>query len=240
MDGPVTPGLLGWIYDFQNLVAGLLALGAGVLAYLAGKHQANETRAAARDQINSANQLHETERRDEAERMVNVAANTASQVQFEAAMLQRSLEITFADFGRLEEFKAAGKVPVANNLTLRIDKASRFLSEVWPRLEPTPVQISGPVGRLLVWLDDLVMRCADFRTTLESGGHMPVEVWRKEAEETITGFNDLNRAITAFFAEPSVDPAVALQTYQEARIAYAKEFPTLLKEKRSGAAAPTK
>lgn len=231
MDGPVTPGLWGWIYDFQNLAAGLLALGAGVLAYLAGKHQANETRSAARDQINSANQLHETERRDEAERMVNVAANIASQVQFEAAMLQRSFEITFTDFGRLEEFKAAGKMAVANNLTLRIDKASRFLAEVWPRLEPIPVPMSGPVGRLLIWLDDLVTRCADFRTTLESGGHMPVEVWTKEAQETITGFNDLNRAITEFFAEPSIDPAAALQAYQEARIAYARKFSSLLKKR---------
>lgn len=224
-------GWLAWLYDFQTLFAGALALLAGVLAYLAGKHQANVTRSTGEQQIKSATELHVTERRDRAEQMVNTAANIVSQIQLEAAFLRRTMEIMAVEFERVPEMRAAGKVPVAENVTHRIDKIERLLAQVWPRLEPVPIPVSGPVGRLIVWLDDLATRCADFRTTLESGGHMPAEAWKKELDEIITGLGDLDRAISAFFADPSVDPADSLKNYQDARIAYSKNYKEQLKPK---------
>jgi hypothetical protein len=229
MDGPITPGALGWLYDFQNMIAGVLALGAGVLAYLAGKHPAKVARSIAEQEIKSAADLQAVERQDRAELLVNTAANIASQIQIEAAILQKFIEMAIPELDRVAEFKAAGKKPVAENVTYRIEKIGRFLDNVWSRLEPIPVTVSGPVGRLVVWLDDLTMRCADFRTTLESDGTMPLDIWKNELQEIVAGFDDLNRAITDFFAEPSVDPAESLAKYQAARMEYVKSYQALPK-----------
>jgi hypothetical protein len=57
----------GWVYDWQTLIAGFLALTAGGLAYLVGRGQANATRCAAALQITAMNEqtavLKTTERR---------------------------------------------------------------------------------------------------------------------------------------------------------------------------------
>jgi hypothetical protein len=55
MMAPDYTGVLRWVYDWQTMIAGIVAvvgaIGGGVLAYLAGKKQADATRKSARDQI---------------------------------------------------------------------------------------------------------------------------------------------------------------------------------------------
>jgi hypothetical protein len=51
MAAPEYTGLLGWVYDWQTLLAGGAAIFGGWLAYRAGIKQATATSDAARDQI---------------------------------------------------------------------------------------------------------------------------------------------------------------------------------------------
>lgn len=208
-----------WLYrrmlEIQNYVGSMVVLFGGYLAYRGSKDQAKATLSAT-----------DAQRGYLIEQQANTAANLAMQIKMEASVLERFVATVLMEFDRAMRIRQMGKV-VATGLKSRVSKLERFMEHAWKNLEQVPVSISEPVGNCIVVFDDLVTRCSDFCTTLESDGHLPGDVWKKELEGIIGALKNLGDAISAYIAE-GTKPSEMVRKYQESRAAYAEELAELI------------
>lgn len=151
--GPSTcAGIGGWLYDFQNLIAGVLALLAGVGAYIAGRHQARATRQATEQQIAA-------EAAGKQEDNASIAANV-----FLACTSQLNAVRHAIERGDFDSFSGIGELG-GSGLRGALEAARQTSHRCWNSMQTVPIPIGGDVIKGLLAFDSLITRADIARQT---------------------------------------------------------------------------
>ena len=211
--GPMSGcGIGPWLYDYQSVIAGILALGAGIAAYRAGVRQANAAKASADALIAHEKDMSEAATADRVEREVNESLNAIHQLRFEITQLRHFVSIARAQLPVIARVHAQGTRAKAEIVMLRVAKIERLTERSDHIIPQLPMDFSGPVGRLFAWADDICTRCSSFAYSIGGDGALREEIWGPELASIVAGIDQLSAAAGAFL-ENREEPMQAFTAY---------------------------